>query len=214
MENNPIKPYYGLQFSSQVGQNIEYLNENQLKILTRKFQDFYTKAPGPRVACIKGRYFLMFLFLRFTGARISEVAGIDDQVDVDFRSADVTLTVLKRHNPKKKNMRKMVSVPLQAVNKLARYLARYPEMKGKAFSVNRSNFFELFQKLTLDCGFSKTLAHPHVLRHTRALEMVRAGVPLTIVQQILGHSNLNTTAVYLQFSGQEAKSILKDRGLI
>jgi molybdate transport system regulatory protein len=133
----------------------------------------------------------MFLFLRFTGARISEVAGINDQVDVDFRSADVTLAVLKRHNPHNKNMRKMVSVPQQAVNKLARYLAQYPEMKGKAFAVNRSNFFRLFQKLTLECGFSKTLAHPHILRHTRALEMVRAGVPLTIVQQILGHSNLN-----------------------
>jgi site-specific recombinase XerD len=57
-------------------------------------------------------------------------------------------------------------------------------------------------------------SHPHVLRHTRAMEMVRAGVPLTIVQQILGHANLNTTAVYLQFSGQEAKAILKERGLI
>lgn len=211
---NSLNPYFGLQVSNQVGRNIEYLNEKQLKILTAKFRDYYEKAPGPRIACIHGRYFLMFLFLRFTGARISEVAGINDQVDVDFRSADVTLAVLKRHNPHNKNMRKTVSVPQQAVNKLARYLAQYPEMKGKAFAVNRSNFFRLFQKLTLECGFSKTLAHPHVLRHTRALEMVRAGVPLTIVQQILGHSNLNTTAVYLQFSGQEAKAILKDRGLI
>jgi hypothetical protein len=38
-------------------------------------------------------------------------------------------------------MRKMVPVPLQAVNKLARYLALYPEMKGKAVSVDRSNLF-------------------------------------------------------------------------
>jgi molybdate transport system regulatory protein len=209
-----VNPYYGLQVSNQVGRNIEYLNEKQLKILTAKFQDFYSKAPGPRIARIRGRYFLMFLFLRFTGARISEVAGIDDQNDIDYRAGDVTMAVLKRHNPHKKNMRKMVSVPLQAVKKLARYLAQYPEMKGKAFSINRSNFFKLFQKLTLECGFSRTLAHPHVLRHTRAMELVRAGVPLTIVQQILGHSNLNTTAVYLQFSGQEAKLILKDRGLI
>ncbi|MCJ7525967.1 MAG: site-specific integrase [Candidatus Aminicenantes bacterium] len=214
MDNNSIKSYYGSPAFSQVWQNIDYLNEKQLKILTGKFRDFYNKAPGPRVARIRGRYFLMFLFLRYTGARISEVAGIDDQVDVDYRSADVTLAVLKRHNPHKKNMRKMIPVPLQAVTKLARYLARYPEMKGKAFSIDRSNFFRLFQKLTLECGFSKTLAHPHVLRHTRAMELVRAGVPLTIVQQILGHSNLNTTAVYLQFSGQEAKAILKDRGLI
>jgi len=46
------------------------------------------------------------------------------------------------------------------------------------------------------------------------MELVRAGVPLTIVPEIPGHSNLNTTAVYLQFSSQEAKAILKDRGLI
>jgi molybdate transport system regulatory protein len=111
-------------------------------------------------------------------------------------------------------MRKMVSVPLQAVNELARYLAQYPDMKGKVFRVNRSNFFRVFQKLVLDCGISETLAHPHVLRHTRALEMIRAGVPLTIVQQVLGHAYLNTTAIYLQFSGQEAKMILKERRLI
>jgi len=209
-----LKPYFGLPVSIQVGQNIDYLNEEQLNSLITKFQEFYDRAKGTKTTRIRGRYFLMFLFLRFIGARISEVAGIDDQVDVDYRSGDVTLAVLKRHSPHKKNMRKTVSVPLQAVNELARYLAQYPEMKGKAFTVNRSNFFKLFQKLSLDCGIPKTLAHPHVLRHTRALEMIRAGVPLTIVQQILGHSNLNTTAVYLQFSGQEAKAILKDRGLI
>jgi integrase len=214
MDHNSIKSYYGSPAFNQPWQNIDYLNEKQLKTLTAKFRDFYKKAPGPWSARVRGRYFLIFLFLRYTGARISEVTGIDDQADVDYRSADVTLAVLKRHNPHKKNMRKMVSVPPLAVKKLARYLAQYPEMKGKAFSVDRSNFFVIFKKLTLECGFPKTLAHPHVLRHTRAMEMVRAGVPLTIVQQILGHANLNTTAVYLQFSGQEAKAILKERGLI
>jgi molybdate transport system regulatory protein len=211
---NSLKPYHSFPVSVQVGQNIEYLNENQLNALTGKFQDFYDKAPGFRIARIRGRYFLVFLFLRFTAGRVSEIAGIDDQVDVDFRSGDVTLAVLKRRNPNKQNMRKMVAVPLQAVNELARYLAQYPEMKGKVFKVNRSNFFRVFQTLSIESGIPGTLAHPHVLRHTRALEMIRAGVPLTIVQQILGHSNLNTTAIYLQFSGQEAKSILKDRGLI
>jgi molybdate transport system regulatory protein len=214
VDSNSIKSYYGSPAFNQPWQNIDYLNEKQLNILTAKFRDFYKKAPGPRVARIRGRYFLIFLFLRHTGARISEVTGIDDQVDVDYRSADVTLAVLKRRNPHKKNMRKMVPIPPLAIKKLARYLAQYPEMKGKAFSVDRSNFYGIFKKLALECGFPKTLAHPHVLRHTRAMEMVRAGVPLTIVQQILGHANLNTTAVYLQFSNLEAKAILKDRGLI
>lgn len=214
MKSNSIKSYYGSPAFNQPWQNIDYLNEKQLKILTAKFQNFCRNAPGLWTARVRGRYFLIFLFLRYTGARISEVTGIDDQADVDYRTGDVTMAVLKRHNPHKKKMRKMVPVPLQAVKKLARYLAQYPEMKGKALSIDRSNFFGIFKKLALECGFPKTLAHPHVMRHTRAMEMIRAGVPLTIVQQILGHANLNTTAVYLQFSGQEAKAILRDRGLI
>lgn len=103
---NSLNPYYGLQVSNQVWQSIDYLNEKQLKILTAKFRDYYEKAPGSRIARIYGRYFLIFLFLRYTGARISEVTGIDDQADVDYRVGDFTMAVLKRHNAHKKNMRK------------------------------------------------------------------------------------------------------------
>jgi molybdate transport system regulatory protein len=39
-------------------------------------------------------------------------------------------------------------------------------------------------------------------------------VPVTIVRDLLGHSSLNTTAIYLRMSAQEAKMILKDKGLI
>ncbi|WP_456324098.1 tyrosine-type recombinase/integrase, partial [Desulfonauticus submarinus] len=60
----------------------------------------------------------------------------------------------------------------------------------------------------------RKLAHPHILRHTRAIELLRNGVPVTIVQDILGHSALTTTAIYLRISGQEAKGILKEKGLI
>jgi site-specific recombinase XerD len=39
--------------------------------------------------------------------------------------------------------------------------------------------------------------HPHGLRHTHAVEMERRGFTVTEIQQQLGHSHLNTTAVYL-----------------
>ena len=208
-----LKPY-SVQVLPRIAQEgIDHLNEKQLNDLTGQFQLFYDKSPA-KYAKARGRYFLIYLFLRYTGGCVSEVAGINDQADIDFRAGDITMDILKRHNPKRKNARKIVSVPLAAVNELARYLAQYPGMKGNAFAVNRSNFFRIFGKLCRKAGIPARLAHPHVLRHTRALELVRANVPLTIVQQILGHSNLNTTAIYLNFSGQEAKQILKDRGLL
>ena len=208
-----LKPYSASVVPRISQEGIEHLNEKQLNELTAQFQIFYDKAPA-NYARARGRYFLVYLFLRYTGARVSEVTGINDQADVDFRAGEITMNILKRQNPKKKNSRKIVSVPLQAVNELARYLAQYPDMKGKAFAVSRVNFFTVFRKLCSRAGIPGELAHPHVLRHTRAIELVRAGVPLSIVQQILGHSLLNTTAIYLQFTGAESKQILKEKGLI
>jgi site-specific recombinase XerD len=39
---------------------------------------------------------------------------------------------------------------------------------------------------------------PHQLRHARAVEMAREGVPLMIIQRQLGHANLGVTSIYLQ----------------
>jgi site-specific recombinase XerD len=39
---------------------------------------------------------------------------------------------------------------------------------------------------------------PHQLRHAHAVEMAHEGVPLTVIQRQLGHSNLGITSIYLQ----------------
>jgi site-specific recombinase XerD len=39
---------------------------------------------------------------------------------------------------------------------------------------------------------------PHQLRHAHALELLREGVPLNVIQRQLGHRNLNVTSIYLQ----------------
>lgn len=41
--------------------------------------------------------------------------------------------------------------------------------------------------------------HCHGLRHTFAMEMAEEGVPMPVIQQALGHSDLATTAKYLQY---------------
>ena len=39
---------------------------------------------------------------------------------------------------------------------------------------------------------------PHVLRHTFATQLVRQGIDLVIVADLMGHSRLETTRIYTQ----------------
>jgi site-specific recombinase XerD len=52
-------------------------------------------------------------------------------------------------------------------------------------------------KTALAAGVRRRFA-PHQLRHAHAVEMVREGVPLIVIQRQLGHSNLGITSIYLQ----------------
>ena len=191
-----------------------YLTESQLNSLIATFQSWYDdKTISNAKRRIRGRYWLVFLTLRFTGARISEVINIKHE-DIDFRNAEIRLITLKRHNPKKQGQYRIVPAPSSLTSEIANYIVEYPHMRDKVFKVDRSNFNKVFKERCLEVGIPKELAHPHILRHTRAIELLRAGVPVTIVQDLLGHSALTTTAIYLKISGQEAKGILKEKGLI
>ena len=49
--------------------------------------------------------------------------------------------------------------------------------------------------------------HPHTLRHSFAIHLVRNGVDIRSVQLWLGHANLNTTQVYLKFKDDDLREI-------
>ena len=52
--------------------------------------------------------------------------------------------------------------------------------------------------------------HPHMARHTYATELLKAGVSVMFVSQLLGHENLATTALYLHPSQEDAINQVKN----
>lgn len=47
--------------------------------------------------------------------------------------------------------------------------------------------------------------HAHRLRHTFATELLNAGVPLTEIQEALGHADISTTRIYLKVDFSRVK---------
>jgi integrase/recombinase XerD len=61
-------------------------------------------------------------------------------------------------------------------------------------------------------------AHPHRLRHTFGADMVRAGMSLPALQQLMGHSQIQTTMLYVELAPQDvwreyARAIEKRKAL-
>lgn len=52
--------------------------------------------------------------------------------------------------------------------------------------------------------------HPHVFRHTRAMHMIDADIPLVYIRDILGHSNINTTEIYARINLENKRKALEN----
>ena len=186
-----------------------YLTEVQIKALTQSFQRWFDDSP-PRWRRSRARHWAVFLVLRFSGARLGEVLRIDDTTDINWREGEVRIITLKR----RARAFRTVFLPQQVLTELSRLLMEFPALRGNLFAAHERVFRRIFGERAREAGLPRELSHPHILRHTRAVEMIRAGVPLTLIQQLLGHAALTTTAVYLQLFQAEAREILRERGLI
>jgi site-specific recombinase XerD len=51
--------------------------------------------------------------------------------------------------------------------------------------------------------------HAHQLRHARAMQMLRAGVPLPHIKEFLGHANIATTNIYASADNQMVREAIQ-----
>ena len=190
---------------------VDHLNRQQLYRLTEAFKMWHEAASSSYIRRVRGRYWLSFLFLRFSGARIGEILRIDDTTDIDFGSSHIQIIT---PGPTSKTTRRVIPVPSDLISMLRSYLVEFPGMRGRVFALDQGNFRREFYRRAEEAQLPRTLSHPHILRHTRAIEMLHAGVPFTMVQDLLGHVLRSTTALYLERSEMAALQILKEKGLL
>jgi site-specific recombinase XerD len=73
--------------------------------------------------------------------------------------------------------------------------------RGKIFNKPYSYYYKLLKNAGAAIGVPDI--SPHMLRHARAVDLIRKKMPMVQVQQFLRHANFNTTAIYLEITGGE-----------
>lgn len=152
---------------------------------------------------IDSAYFLdekvLIQLLYRTGARVSEVLGIKVG-DVLSKDRIIIIKQLK----KRADVSRRVPVGKEVMNLIKSYI-KQRKLKGedRLFTFTRQTAYNMLKRVGKRCGItnvgSKPL-HPHHLRHSFGIHWVEKGGSLRKLQLIMGHSSIDITTQYLQFS--------------
>lgn len=166
----------------------------------------------PKDVDLKGiRDKAMLEFAYATGMRVTEIISLDiDDVNID--ESYVTC----------KNGSKQRNIPLGKISlkALKEYIEHarpvlIKDEKNRALFVNingkrltRQGFWKIIKYYKEQAHITKDIT-PHVLRHSFATHLLQNGADLKAIQAMLGHSDISSTQVYMQFQDESLKNVYR-----
>jgi integrase/recombinase XerD len=139
-----------------------------------------------------------------TGIRASECAGLRE-IDVDLAQAQIQVTGKGGHQ-------RVVPLNPRVVAALQVYRqARGGTPPERPFfqsrsrrSLSRNAIYERVRRYARLARIPRPVS-PHKLRHTFATHLVKAGVGLVTIRDLLGHRQISSTQVYLHVTAQDLR---------
>lgn len=160
------------------------------------------KDPGEAVSL---RDYLLLELLYSTGARVSEVVGINLS-DISENSVNgESIWVLKLRG--KGGKERMVPLGSYAKSAIDDYLVRTRPSLLKKLSesalflnnrgtrLSRVSAWEIVKRAAEKAGLTSRVT-PHVFRHSYATHLLDGGADIRVVQELLGHASVTTTQIY------------------
>ncbi|WP_458327127.1 tyrosine-type recombinase/integrase [Hyphobacterium vulgare] len=124
---------------------------------------------------------------------------------VDTEEQVIVFRTLKRRSA---NVFRAVPMPPDLANELEQHMhfvALSPEARLWAWS--RGKAWLIVKRVMKNASIEGRHASPKGLRHAFGITAVTEGIPLNLVQRWLGHSRIESTAVYTNAIGREERAI-------
>ena len=159
-------------------------------------------------------YYPIFYTLCHTGMRRGEILGLD-WTDVDFKRGMIHIRSKDDFKPKgidkKSKQAKARQIPMHDHLKTVLYKLRQPSGKvftyrGQPYSDNRLR--RVLMRIAKQAGIDG-LTRLHELRHSYATFLVKRGVDIYKVKELLGHSDIRDTLRYAHLPTEFMKDDVK-----
>lgn len=143
-----------------------------------------------------------------TGARISEVINL--KVNQIYFEECIIRVVGKG---KKERIIPLDDVAIEAldnyINNYRPFLIKnetcnYVFLNKNGEKISRQMIFKMLKNLANKAGITKEIS-PHTLRHSFASNLLNNGADLRVIQELLGHENLETTEIYSHLQNKKIK---------
>ena len=196
IESNPLKFIDYPKYTKKVP---EYIYESQLeKILNEKTSENIE---------IELRNKLIIHLLLDTGVRVSEL------VNIKVHDIDVEERIIKVFG--KGSKERFVFFTSKTKELLTNYLIKRKEkaitdnllINYKGEKLTERSVQKIIKLVGEKIGLD---IHPHLLRHTFATDLLNKGADIRMIQELLGHENLDTTQIYTHVSNSRVKEVYDD----
>lgn len=180
---------------------VKFLDSHGMNLLAQAFRTWLGLAPDTRVRRSRLRVWLAFLLLRYSGGRLGEILALDDRRDFDPKRGVVRLGT-------NGNVRE-VALPAEVLEEMG-IILQSPELtslRGEILHMDQGFVRRKFYEQAQRSGLPKELLNPRVLRNSRAVELLRGGVPLLAVQAMLGHCASTLSSTLFTVSDKDLRSI-------
>lgn len=190
----------------------KYLSQDEVDNLLNTARENTTDESARLIALLE--------LLYATGMRVSELVELPISA-INYKEKSGSLTISPYLIIKGKgNKERMLPLHDEAVEYLQHYLSLRPKKltanqnkwvffsTSKSGHLTRQRICQLLKNLAVEAGLDPKKVSPHVLRHSFASHMLHNGANLRIVQELLGHSNLSTTQIYMHILDERAKNLV------